>query len=106
MSSQHNASAKRSSGLPPSASSPPNNEFIRFVTAESLGALPSEQKGFISSVRILESNANLTGIQLKRLVAEMFPPAALFGKDICDFPGVQIGLRDVVDFHGTNLQQH
>ena len=79
---------------------------MRIVTAESLGALTSEQKGFISSVRVLESNADLTGIQLKRAVAEMFPPAVLFGKEICDLPAVHIELRDFLDSRGANLQQH
>ena len=49
----------------------------------------------MSSVRILESNADLTGIQLRRAVAEMFPPAVLFGKEICDLEAVHIELRDI-----------
>ena len=79
---------------------------MKIVTAESLGALTSERKGFLSCVRVLESNADLTGIQLKRAVAEMFPPQYYLGKKVCDLPAVHIELRDVLDSHGANLQQH
>lgn len=78
---------------------------MRIVAAESLGALTSEQKEFINSVRVLESNTDLTGIQPKRSVAEMFPPAALVGKETRDLPAVHIELCDFLDSRGANLQQ-
>lgn len=106
MSSPDNTSAVGSPALPSSSSSPLNTSFMRVVNAESLGALTSEQKGFISSVIILESNADLTGVQLKRVVAEMFPPAVLFGKELCDLSAVHIELRNVLDSRGANLRQH
>lgn len=79
---------------------------MRQVNPETLGALTSQQKGFIASIRAIEQDAGLTGINLKRAVADMFPPASLFAKEICDLPAVWKELRDFLDRRGANLQQH
>lgn len=79
---------------------------MKVVTVESLGALTGEQKRFVTTVRILDSNADLTGTQLKRVVPEMFPPAVQFGKEICALSAVRIELRIVLDSLGANLHQY
>ena len=76
------------------------------ISDSQLHALTSTQKGFISSIRMLESQPNLLGVQLKERVAEMFPPAMLFGKELSDFPACYSSLRDFLDSRGGNLQQH
>lgn len=80
--------------------------FMKSITPEFLTALTCTQKGFITSIRILESNDSLTGIALKRAVADMVPPASLFSKEICDLSAVHTELRDFLDSRGANLQQH
>ena len=89
-----------------SSSTPSDTNFMKVLIGESLGALTSAQKGFISSVRIIESNTDLTGQKLRKTVAELFPPAVLFGKEICNLPAVHIELRNVLDSRGANLPQH
>ena len=37
---------------------------------------------------------------------DMFPPASLFGQEICGIPAVLIELRNFLDSRGENLQQH
>ncbi len=65
--------------------------------------------GFISSVRMLEEEvreATLSGEQVKAAVAELFPPAVLFGPDVTTLPYAHRELRKWLDRHGANLQQH
>ena len=69
-------------------------------------ALASSQKGIIYSIRFLETTLDFTGIQLKRTVADMFPPASLFREEICDLLAVHIELRKFLDAKGANLAQH
>lgn len=71
--------------------------------------LSEEQMGFISSVRMLDievRESTLTGDQVKAAVAELFPPAVLFGRDVATLPYVHRELRKWLDGHGANLQQH
>ncbi|GAB0496835.1 hypothetical protein MMPV_008156 [Pyropia vietnamensis] len=71
--------------------------------------LSSEQKGFICSVRMLENEmreATFSGEQVKASVAELFPPAVLFGPEIATLPCAHRELRKWLDGHGANLQQH
>lgn len=70
---------------------------MKVLTGEWLDALKSEQKGFVSSVRIIESNSDLAGRRLKRTVAKLFPPAVLFGKEIYNLPAFHIELRNFLD---------
>ena len=83
----------------------PEHSFMKGMSYNALSALTSAQKGFISSIRFLESSPDLTGVQLKRTIADMFPPASLFRQEICDLPAVHIELRNFLDERGANLQQ-
>ena len=84
----------------------PAYRFMQGLTSDALTALTSAQKGFISSIRFLETTPDLTGIHLKRTVADMFPPPSLFRQEICDLPAVHIELRNVLGAKGANLAQH
>lgn len=71
--------------------------------------LSDEQMGFISSVRMLDAavrESNLSGDQVKAAVAELLPPAVLFGRDVATLPYAHRELRKWLDGHGANLQQH
>lgn len=80
--------------------------FMSAVTPDTLGVLTSAQKGCITSIRILGADENMTGAHLKRTAADMFSPAALFSKDICDLPAAHNELRDFLDKRGANMQTH
>ena len=79
---------------------------MKGISSETLGALTSPQKGFISSIRFLEENPELAGLQLKRAIAEMFLPASFFRQEICDILAVLIELRNFLDSRVGILQQH
>lgn len=71
--------------------------------------LSVEQMGFVSSVRMLEAEvreSTMSGDQVKDAVAELFPPAVLFGPDVATMPYAHRELRKWLDSHGANLQQH
>lgn len=78
--------------------------FMRGITEQELGSLTSAQKGFIVSIRSLDTE--LAGVQLKETVAELFPPVSLFAKEICDLPSVWVELRNFLNARGASLQQH
>ena len=84
--------------VPSSASS-----FMAQVNVDELG---STQKGFITSVRILEENLELCGEALLREFADMFPPASLFSKELCELPAAYTEVRNFLDSRGANMQQH
>lgn len=86
--------------------SPVSSQFMGTISDNELQALTSEQKGFITSIRILQQNQSLSGAHLKQSVAEMFPPASLFSKELCDLAVLHSSLRDFLDSRGANLQQH
>ncbi|CDF36767.1 unnamed protein product [Chondrus crispus] len=100
------ASLPQSQQVGDDAPAPPAYTFMRGLTNDALTALTSAQKRFISSIRFLETTPDLTGIHLKRTVADMFPPASLFRQEICDLPAVHIELRNFLDAKGANLAQH
>ncbi|OSX74486.1 hypothetical protein BU14_0287s0005 [Porphyra umbilicalis] len=78
------------------------------MTPVDLALLSSEQKGFVCSVRMLEGEmqgASLIGDQVKTALAELLPPAALFGPEITTLPYVRRELRKWLDSRGANLQQ-
>lgn len=54
----------------------------------------------------MESSPDITGVQLKGIIADMFPPDLLFREEICDLPAVHIELRNFLDERGANLRQH
>lgn len=99
-------SADGQTAAPSSATPAVTTNFLKALSTESLGALTSTQKGFVTTIRMLEGDENLTGVQLKRTIADMFPPASLFSKEMCDIPAVHSELRDFLDSRGANLQQH
>jgi len=48
----------------------------------------------------------MTGDKVKEIVAEMIPPATLFSDEVIALPAFHRSLRDWLDRHGANLQQH
>lgn len=80
--------------------------FMGTVSDNSLGVLKSVQKGFITSIRLLQGDTELPVVQLKHSIAEMFPPALVFSKEICDMPIAFMSLRDFLDTQGANMSQH
>lgn len=79
-------------------------DFMRGIITEMLSALTSVQKGFFFSVRTIPQH--LSGTSLLQHVAELFPPASLFAKEICDIPSVWVELRNFLDSRGAGLTQH
>ena len=103
----HDGSGPSESGQPSDSLTPEAQVmFMKCITNDALSAPTSAQKGCISSIRFLETTPELTGIQLKRTIADMFPPASLFQQEICDLPAVHIELRNFLDSRGGNLEQH
>lgn len=91
---------------PSGNNSPPATNFMPLADPAMLSV---EQMGFISSVRMLEAEvreSTLSGEQVKAAVADLFPPAVLFGTDIATLPYAHRELRKWLDGHGANLQQH
>lgn len=84
----------------------PSPKFMSGITDLELQALTSTQKGFISTIRLLQQQEELQGDSLKATVADMFPPASLFSKELCDLSIVHTCLRDFLNARGCNLQQH
>ena len=78
----------------------------RFMHQVPLADLNDKQKGFVSSVRHLEATEAAQGDGLLRIFADMFPPADLFSKELCELPAVYTELRNFLDSHGANMQQH
>lgn len=79
-----------------------------FMTPADLALLSAEQKGFVCCVSMLEGEmpgASLIGDQVKTALAELLPPAALFGPEITALPYVRRELRKWLDSRGANLQQ-
>lgn len=94
------------SNAPEQGSNTSPNTFMSGIPDGQLHALTSTQKGFITSIRMLEINPNLVGTALKNSVAEMFPPALLFSKELQDLPACYGSLRDFLDTRGAELRQH
>lgn len=78
--------------------------FMRHITDGALAALSPTQTGFIISMRTIDPS--LSGENLRNHVAEMFPPAHLFCKEIADMASVWMELRAFLDARGAPLQQH
>lgn len=80
------------------------HSFMRSISDGELSALTPTQRGFVVSMRNVDPA--ITGDALKEYIAEMFPPAHLFGKEIADMPCVWMELRSYLDGHGARLAQH
>ena len=68
--------------------------------------LNDKQRGVVTSIRHLDSTNAFHGESLLRTFADMFPPADLFLKELCELPAIYTGLRNFLDSHGANMQQH
>ena len=80
-----------------------------FCHAVDMASLTRAQAGFINSVRMLDDEIRsgpLSAEELKASVAEMFPPAVLFGDEINALPYAHRALRTWLDTNGANLTQH
>lgn len=79
-------------------------KFMRNVSDQELVSLTSAQNEFVVSMRSLDPD--LGGSQLKEMVAELFPPASLFAKEICDLPSVWVELPSYLNAKGAGLQPY
>lgn len=77
------------------------HSFMRNISDNALSSLTSVQKGFIVSIRSIDTS--LSGRNLCAHIAELFPPASLFAKEICDTPTVWVDLRNFLNALGANL---
>lgn len=82
----------------------PPFRFIHRLSREDFADLSEQQRGMITSIRSLDPT--LQGPALKQRVAELFPPAVLFGPNIQNLSGINAELRDFLNKNGCNLAQH
>lgn len=68
--------------------------------------LKGKRRGFLTSVRHSESTDAAQRDALLRIFADMFPPADFISKELCEFPAIYTELRNFLDSHGANMQQH
>lgn len=78
--------------------------FMKNLSNNMLATLSPTQTGFVISMRTVPTD--LSGQSLLSNVAELFPPAHLFGKEIRDTPGIWVGLRNFLDSRGASPNQH
>eukprot|EP00170_Pyropia_yezoensis_P001529 contig_6666_g1533 len=71
--------------------------------------LNEEQKGVVTSIRMLEAEMAATpmsGEQIKAAVAEALLPAVLFGPSMVALPYLHRDLRNWPNARGANQEQH
>lgn len=90
----------------PPGSTPTTRRFMRSISAGDLQALNSAQWGIISSIRHIKLDEAVSADNVKRLVAEIFPPSVLFSQDIRDLPALYSEIRDFLDSRRANMVQH
>ena len=83
-----------------------SRRFMRAVNAGDLQALTSDQKGIISTIRHIHDDENVSSENLKRTVADMYPPALLFSQEVRDLPSIYTELRAFLDSRGANMTLH
>ncbi len=86
-----------------------NTESNEFMHPTALSELNDELKGLTCSVRDLEhriAEEDLSGDQVKRAFAEMYPPATLFSNEIKSFLSIYPALRTWLNEQGTALTRH
>eukprot|EP00170_Pyropia_yezoensis_P001527 contig_6664_g1531 len=80
-----------------------------FMAAADDKMLNEEQKGVVTSIRVLEAKKAATpmsGEQVKAAVAELLPPTVLFGPSLVALPYPLRDLRNWLNAGGANLEQH
>ncbi|GAB0492781.1 hypothetical protein MMPV_004051 [Pyropia vietnamensis] len=80
-----------------------------FMAAVDGTLMNEEQKGAVASIRLLEAEIATTpmsGEQVKAAVAELLPPAVLFGPSLIALPYLHRDLRNWLNARGANLEQH
>ena len=93
-------------GTPSAVQSDEGPATTNFLSSVTMDQLNDNQRGLINSVSLLESNKEITGQTLLLEFADMFPPAALFGKELSNMPAIYSELRNFLDSRGENMQQH
>lgn len=88
-----------------SHSDAPATLFMQGVSGQLFEGLNDVQKGFVTSIRLLEGSEEDTS-SLPRSVADMFPPADLFCKELRSLPSVYSELRNFLDSRGARMTQH
>ena len=79
--------------------------FMPTITPDTFTGLNDIQKGFITSIQNVQEFGE-EGIALTRAVADMFPPAELFCKDLRSLPSLYSELRNFLHSRGASMTQH
>ena len=79
--------------------------FMQGVSGQLCEGLNDVQKGFITSIRLLEGKKEDSS-SLLRSVAHMFPPADLFSNELRSLPSAYSELRNFLDSRGASMTQH
>ena len=77
--------------------------FMQGLSDNLFQGLNDVQKGFITSIRLVQSSGE-EGDALRREIADMFPPSELFSKELRNLPSAE--LRNFLDTHGARMTQH
>lgn len=88
----------------PSPSGPsPSTLFMSLISLYVMSSVNDIQKGFVTSIRMLELDWTMVGPALVRTVGEMFPPVVLFGSYVRAMPALHTELRNFFDSSGVSL---
>ena len=79
--------------------------FMQTLSVAAFSCLNEIQRGFATSMRLLDDSGQ-EGVNLLRSLAELFPPPVLFSQELRALPSVYLGLRNHLDMRGCNLTQH
>lgn len=79
--------------------------FTQGLTESVFQGLNDTQKGFITSIRLLQTSEE-SGDGLSRIVADMLPPSQLFSKELRSLPSVFSELGKFLDTRGAGMDQH
>jgi len=77
-----------------------------FLPEFNLAMLSDRLRGFVMTVRAVSTNTqgqDVTGAELKTVVAEGYPPLQLFSKEFMAFPILYKALVEWINMHGGNM---
>ena len=80
-----------------------------FTSAIRIETLTDEQKGFMTTIRMLGEewrSRGVSSLEIRACIAELCPPAMLFSLVILTLPILLKEFRKWLDLMGPNLQQH
>ena len=98
--------------LPSGSSAPEGGEdsadayvFMQTLSASAFSGLNEIQRGFVTSMRLLDDSGQ-ESVNLLRTLADLFPPTVLFSKELRALPSIYPERRKYLGANGCNLTQH